>query len=72
MRKKKNASSLQLTLDVPWLELVEVDVADDVEVDALRGHLLLEVVGEQLLLRGVEPEPRRHHGLPVHRDAHDR
>lgn len=60
-----------ITLDVPWLELVEVDVGDDVEVDPLRGHLLGEVVGEQLLLRRMEPEPRRHHRLPVHRDAHD-
>ena len=62
----------ELTLDVPWLELVEVDVGDDVEVDALQGHLLGEVVGEQLLLRRVEPEPRRHHRLPVHGNAHDR
>jgi hypothetical protein len=58
------------TLDVPWLQLVEVHVADDVQVDALRRHLLLQVVGQQLLLRRVEPEPRRHHRLPVHRDAH--
>jgi hypothetical protein len=58
------------TLDVPWLELVEVDVADDVEVDLLGGHLLAEVVVEQLLLRGVEAEPRRHARLAVHRDAH--
>ena len=57
-------------MDVPWLELVEVDVADDVEVDLLGGDLLAEVVVEQLLLRGVEPEPRRHTRLPVHRDAH--
>jgi hypothetical protein len=53
-------------LDVPWLELVEVDVADDVEVDLLGGDLLAEVVVEELLLRGVEPEPRRHARLPVH------
>ena len=31
------------TLDVPWLELVEVDVADDVEVDLLTRHLLSQV-----------------------------
>nr|ACN32055.1 unknown [Zea mays] len=61
-----------LLLDVPWLQLVQVDVADDVQVDALRRHLLLQVVGQQLLLRRVETEPRRHHRLPVHRDAHDR
>jgi hypothetical protein len=47
-------------LDVPWLELVEVDVAYDVEVDPLGGDLLAEVIVEQLLLRRVEPEPRRH------------
>jgi hypothetical protein len=61
---------MMYTLDVPWLQLVEVHVADDVQVDALRRHLLLQVVGQQLLLRRVEPEPRRHHRLPVHRDAH--
>jgi hypothetical protein len=57
-------------LDVPWLELVEVDVAYDVQVDLLGGDLLAEVVVEQLLLRRMEPEPRRHAWLPVHRDAH--
>jgi hypothetical protein len=46
-------------LDVPWLELVEVDFAYDVEVDLLGGDLLAEVVVEQLLLRRVESEPWR-------------
>uniref|UniRef100_A0A0A9EXJ8 Uncharacterized protein n=1 Tax=Arundo donax TaxID=35708 RepID=A0A0A9EXJ8_ARUDO len=61
---------LTFLLDVPWLELVEINVADDVEVDLLGGDLLVKVVIEQLLLRRVEPEPRRHARLPVHRDAH--
>ena len=48
------------TLENPWLDAVQVDVADDVEVDLLRGHLLPEVVADELLVGGVEPKPWRH------------
>ena len=47
------------TLKIPWLYAVQVNVTDDVEVDLLRGHLLPEVVADELLVRGVKPEPRR-------------
>jgi len=47
------------TLKIPWLYAVQVNVADDVKVDLLRGHLLPEVVADELLVRGVKPEPRR-------------
>jgi len=50
---------LPLTLEIPWLNAVEVNVADDVEVDLLRGHLLPEVVADELLVRGVKPKTRR-------------
>jgi hypothetical protein len=47
------------TLEIPGFDAVEIDVADDVEVDLLGGDLLAEVVADELLVGGVEPEPRR-------------
>jgi hypothetical protein len=46
-------------LEVPWLDLVEVDLPDDLEVELLEADLLLEVVEQKLLVGRVEPEPRR-------------
>ena len=48
------------TLQLPGLDLVEVDLPDDLEVELLKSDLLLEVVQQQLLVGGVEPEARRH------------
>ena len=47
------------TCEIPWLDAVEVDVADNIEVDLLGGHLLAEIVADELLVGGVEPEPGR-------------
>jgi hypothetical protein len=47
-------------LQPPWLDLVEVDLLDDLEVELLEADLLLEVVEQQLVVGRVEPEPRRH------------
>jgi hypothetical protein len=44
---------------VPWLALVEVDVADDAGGEAVVEGLGGEVVRDDLLVGGVEPEPRR-------------
>jgi hypothetical protein len=48
------------TLEIPWLDPVEINLPDDVEVDLLGCHLPGEVVADELLLRGMEPEPWRH------------
>jgi hypothetical protein len=47
-------------LQLPRLDLVEVDLPDDLEVELLKSDLLLEVVQQQLLVGRVEPEARRH------------
>ena len=47
------------TWQLPWLALVEVDLRDDVELDLEPVDLALQVVVHQLLVRRVEPEPRR-------------
>uniref|UniRef100_A0A0A8YB77 NAC039 n=1 Tax=Arundo donax TaxID=35708 RepID=A0A0A8YB77_ARUDO len=49
-----------MLLKIPWLDAVEIDVAYDIEVDLLGGHLLPEVVADELLVGGVEPEARGH------------
>lgn len=54
------------TLNVPRLQFVEIDVANDIEVDLLVGDLLAEVVLEKLLFSGVESEARRDLRLAIH------
>jgi hypothetical protein len=48
-----------LTGELPWLALVEVDVSDDEAGEEAVESLGDEVVGDHLLVGGVEPEPRR-------------
>jgi hypothetical protein len=48
-----------LTGEVPWIELVDVDVGDDRDGARRGGGAVAEVVQDELLVRGVEPEPRR-------------
>lgn len=45
--------------EVPWLELVEVDLGDGVHLERAAQHLALEVVGDELLVGGVEAEGGR-------------
>ena len=66
----KQTIYVYVTLDVPWFEFVEVDVADDVKVDFLGGDFLAEVVVEELLLGGVEAEARGDLGVSIHRQVH--
>jgi hypothetical protein len=55
-----------LTWQVPWLALVEVGLADGARGEAGVGGLPGEVVRDELLVGGVESEPRRQlHGLLV-------
>ena len=48
-----------LTLEVPWLDFVEVDLSDYVEIDSLRLDFLLEVVIHELLVSRMESESWR-------------
>ena len=50
-----------LTWKVPWIELVDVDVGDDGDRARHVGGAVAEVVEDELLVRRVEPEPRRQH-----------
>ena len=56
MRARSGASR---TGELPWVELVDVDLGDDGDGDGEPSALAAEVVHHQLLVRRVEPEPRR-------------
>lgn len=58
------------TLNVPRLELVEIDVRDDVQINVMKGDLVAKVVLKQLLFSRVEPKSWRHLGLPIYTHAH--
>lgn len=47
---------------VPWLDLVEVDLGDGIHLERATEDLALEVVGDELLIRWVEAEPRGERG----------
>ena len=47
------------TWKFPWVELVEIDLGDDGDGDGVRSALANQVMVHQLVVRGVEPEPRR-------------
>lgn len=44
------------TLNIPWLELIKIDVANDIKVNILRGHFLPQVVVQKLLFCWMESE----------------
>ena len=51
------------TWQFPRLGLVEIDDGDDLELDLEVVDLALEVVADELVVGGVEPEPgRQGHG----------
>jgi hypothetical protein len=54
-----------VTGELPWIEVIEVEVRDEVDVEAPAFHLAPEVELDQLLLRRVEPEPRHHQVVVV-------
>ena len=54
-----------LTWKLPRLARVQVDLDQRPLRGALVGRLLVEVVADQLLVAGVEPEPRRQCGLDL-------
>ena len=47
-----------LTLEIPGLNFVQIDVFYDVKVDLVERHLLPEVVVDEFLVGGVETESR--------------
>ena len=53
-----HALLLIFTGELPWVETVEVEEGDELDVEALALHLPAEVELDELLLRGVEPKPR--------------
>jgi hypothetical protein len=58
------------TWQFPRVELVEIDLGDDGHGQLLLRHLPAEVVDHQLLVRGVEPEPRRQAQLRLRGPCH--
>ena len=56
---------MMITWELPWVEAVEVEEGDELDVEAFSLDLAPEVELDQLLLRGVEPEPRHHHVVVV-------
>lgn len=57
---------LFLTLEIPGLNFVQIDVFYDVKVDLVGRHLVPQVVIDQLLVGGVETESRGDMGESVH------
>uniref|UniRef100_A0A0E0DVH2 Uncharacterized protein n=1 Tax=Oryza meridionalis TaxID=40149 RepID=A0A0E0DVH2_9ORYZ len=57
---------------VPWLNLVEIDVLDDIEINPSGSHLLPKVVIHQLFVRRVETKSRRNLRLLRAAAAHTR
>jgi hypothetical protein len=51
-----------LTVEIPGLQLVEIQVANEVQVDLHGAHLLRQVVSHQFFICGVEPKPDWHFG----------
>lgn len=47
------------TRQVPRFALVEIDLGDDLQLDLASVDLPLEIVGDELLVGGVETEARR-------------
>lgn len=47
------------TWKLPGVELVQINLGDDWDGEALAGDLLAEVMDDELLVRRVEPEARR-------------
>ncbi|URD95338.1 hypothetical protein MUK42_29731 [Musa troglodytarum] len=52
-------TAMSSTWKFPRVVLVEIDLGDDGHRQALAGGLAAEVVHNELLVSGVEPEPRR-------------
>lgn len=44
--------------EVPWLPLVQIDLGDGIHHEGAAAHLALQVVADQLLVGGLEPEAR--------------
>jgi hypothetical protein len=57
-------------LYIPWLKLIEIDIGDDIEINALIGDLLPQVVLQELLFSWMKSETRRDLRLPIHRYTH--
>jgi hypothetical protein len=60
------SESSAVTLEIPGLDFVQVDVFYDVEVYLVRRHLLPQVVVDEFLVGRVEAKSGRHMGGTVH------
>lgn len=57
-----------LTMEVPGFDLVQIQLEDDL-VLLIPGHLPMQVVAHELLIRGMEAEPHGDSGIVVHGEA---
>lgn len=53
-------------MNVPWLNIIEIDLDDNIKVDFEVVDLPLEVVANEFFLGGVESEAGRDARLHVH------
>uniref|UniRef100_A0A0E0DVH3 Uncharacterized protein n=1 Tax=Oryza meridionalis TaxID=40149 RepID=A0A0E0DVH3_9ORYZ len=72
MACRRDLELLNLSSEVPWLNLVEIDVLDDIEINPSGSHLLPKVVIHQLFVRRVETKSRRNLRLLRAAAAHTR
>lgn len=57
-----------LTMEVPGLDLVQIQLEDDL-VLLIPCHLPVQVVAHELLIRGMEAEPHGYSCIVVHGEA---
>ena len=67
---KHNQSNSEITWKIPGVVLVDVDLLDDVNTEALLLHLPRKVEAQELLVRRMEPEPRKHQIIIFSSDFH--
>lgn len=50
---------MNCTLKIPWLDFVEIDVFDDVQIDTPVGNLPPEIIVDEFFVGRMESEARR-------------
>lgn len=58
------------TLNVPWLEFVQIDIGNYIQIDPFGRDLLPQVVVEQLFFGRMKPKAGRQTRLSIHSYVH--
>lgn len=55
----KTEEKVIITWENPWVEFVQVNIANDLQREMVAGHLAAEILNKKLLIGGVKAEARR-------------